>query len=113
MSTPISPPFAAGDTVLYPHHGAGIVLDSGSRTVNDVKRDYLRIYLLSKGMTLHVPVDETDSVALTRISATEAVVRVQLTGASIRPVSAHLRPVVERLRNDGSPNRFMLNALLA
>ena len=47
--------FEEGDKVVYPHHGAGIVLKKESRELMGEERDYLTIKILHNELTVMVP----------------------------------------------------------
>ena len=49
--------FNAGDTVVYPHHGAGRVLEIVEKDFRGELRRYYSIQILHSGMTVMVPVD--------------------------------------------------------
>ena len=44
-----------GDKVVYPHHGAGVVLKKQTKDIMDVKREYLTIKILHNELTVMVP----------------------------------------------------------
>ena len=47
--------FEIGDSVVYPHHGAGKVLKKELRTMFGEEREYLTIKILHNDMTVMVP----------------------------------------------------------
>ena len=47
--------FEVGDNVVYPHHGAGVVLEKEAKDLLGENRDYLTIQILHNGMTAMVP----------------------------------------------------------
>ena len=47
--------FEVGDNVVYPHHGAGVVLKKETKDLMGEKRDYLTINILHNNMTVMVP----------------------------------------------------------
>ena len=59
--------FEVGETVVYPHHGAGKVLKKETRDLMGVKRDYLTIQILHNDMTVQVPSENCDKVGLRRV----------------------------------------------
>ena len=60
----IAPPFARGDAVIYPQHGAGRVVDVVTKTMGDEERDYLVIDLELQELRVWVPVDEAIDVGV-------------------------------------------------
>jgi CarD family transcriptional regulator len=82
--------FQAGDTVVYPHHGAGRVLEIEEQDFQGESRRYYTIQILHSDMTVKVPVDSVER-------------------AGIRPVISE--PMVEEvmgvLRDD--PTKMPLN----
>jgi CarD family transcriptional regulator len=57
-------PFAEGDAVIYPQHGAGRIVEVRSRTVGDVERDYFVIDLELQDLRVWVPVDEAEELGV-------------------------------------------------
>ena len=47
--------FEEGDKVVYPHHGAGLVLKKETRELMGEKREYLTIKILHNALTVMVP----------------------------------------------------------
>ncbi len=68
--------FEEGDNVVYPHHGAGVVLKKESRDMMGEKRDYLTIKILHNDMTVMVPCDNAHRAGLRRVINEEQVRRV-------------------------------------
>ena len=66
---PVACEFAEGDNVVYPHHGAGVVIKKESRDLMGEKRDYLTIKILHNDMTVNVPSDNADRVGLRKVIA--------------------------------------------
>ena len=64
--------FEVGDKVVYPQHGAGVVVGRETKTVLGEARDYLTIRIIASEMTLMVPADATDAAGLSRGSASNA-----------------------------------------
>jgi CarD family transcriptional regulator len=65
-----------GDEVVYPHHGAGKVLEKQKKEVLGSRREYLTIKILHNNMTVMVPTDSADRAGLRRVIGEEAVERV-------------------------------------
>jgi CarD family transcriptional regulator len=68
--------FEAGDNVVYPHHGAGVVLKKESKELLGEKRDYLTIKILHNDMTVMVPCDNAHTAGLRRVIDEEQVKKV-------------------------------------
>jgi len=56
--------FKVGEKVVYPHHGAGTVVEKEMRTVLGQKREYLTITILHNDMTVQVPSENAERVGL-------------------------------------------------
>jgi CarD family transcriptional regulator len=56
--------FDEGDKVVYPHHGAGVVLKKESRDLLGEKRDYLTIQILHNSLTVMVPCENAGLAGL-------------------------------------------------
>ena len=56
--------FSAGDTVVYPHHGAGRVLEIVEQEFHGQPRCYYSIQILHSDMTVLVPVDRVDRAGI-------------------------------------------------
>ena len=65
-----------GDNVVYPHHGAGVVLKRESRDMMGESKDYLTIKILHNDMTVMVPAESAHRAGLRRVIDEEAVQRV-------------------------------------
>jgi CarD family transcriptional regulator len=68
--------FEVGDNVVYPHHGAGVVLKRESKDLMGEKRDYLTINILHNNMTVMVPCENAHRAGLRRVIDEEQVKRV-------------------------------------
>lgn len=68
--------FAIGDQVVYPHHGAGVVLKKEQKTVSGVRRQYLTIKILHNSMTVMVPSENAGVAGLRRVIDEDTVNRV-------------------------------------
>ncbi len=73
---PMECEFGVGDNVVYPHHGAGVVIKRESRDMMGESRDYLTIKILHNDMTVMVPADNAHRAGLRRVIDEEAVQRV-------------------------------------
>jgi CarD family transcriptional regulator len=65
-----------GDNVVYPHHGAGVVVKKESKELLGEKRDYLTIKILHNDMTVMVPCENAHRAGLRRVINEEQVKRV-------------------------------------
>jgi CarD family transcriptional regulator len=68
--------FQVGDNVVYPHHGAGVVLKRESRDMMGESQDYLTIKILHNDMTVMVPACNAHRAGLRRVIDEDAVRRV-------------------------------------
>ena len=68
--------FEVGDNVVYPHHGAGVVLRKESKELLGEEREYLTIKILHNDMTVMVPCENAHVAGLRRVINEEQVRRV-------------------------------------
>jgi CarD family transcriptional regulator len=68
--------YQVGDNVVYPHHGAGVVLKKETRDMMGESRDYLTIKILHNDMTVMVPCENAHRAGLRRVIDEEQVRRV-------------------------------------
>ncbi|HEX2111711.1 MAG TPA: CarD family transcriptional regulator [Gaiellaceae bacterium] len=68
--------YKVGDKVVYPHHGAGVVVKKETRTVLGQEREYLTIQILHNDMTVNVPSENCERVGLRKVIDEEMVERV-------------------------------------
>ena len=73
---PVECTFEVGDNVVYPHHGAGVVLKRESKDLLGEKRDYLTIKILHNDMTVMVPCENAHRAGLRRVIDEEQVKQV-------------------------------------
>ena len=59
--------FEVGDEVVYPHHGAGLVLKKEIKKVFGEEREYLTIKILHNEMTVMVPCQNAHLAGLRRV----------------------------------------------
>jgi len=59
--------FEIGDNVVYPHHGAGVVLKKETKNLLGEERDYLTIKILHNEMTVMVPCENAEMAGLRRV----------------------------------------------
>jgi len=79
--------FNAGDTVVYPHHGAGRIEKIEERTICGRQKAYMTIRILHNDMTVLVPVD----------GAGRAGIRAVIPEAMVEEVIAVLRDDATRM----------------
>lgn len=58
------PTFKSGDRVVYPHHGAAIIIDTESRKINGEEKKYFVLQAVHDNLTVRVPVDMADEVGM-------------------------------------------------
>jgi CarD family transcriptional regulator len=68
--------FECGDSVVYPHHGAGKVLKKEAKVLLGQERVYLTIKILHNDMTVMVPSEKAAQVGLRRVIDEETVEKV-------------------------------------
>jgi len=73
---PVGCEFGAGDNVVYPHHGAGVVIRKETKELLGERRDYLTIKILHNDMTVMVPCENAHRAGLRRVINEEQVKRV-------------------------------------
>ncbi|HEY1591930.1 MAG TPA: CarD family transcriptional regulator [Solirubrobacteraceae bacterium] len=69
--------FEVGDSVVYPHHGAGKVIRKEKKEVLGERREYLTIKILHNDMTVMVPTENAAIAGLRRVIDEETVKKVQ------------------------------------
>jgi CarD family transcriptional regulator len=74
--SPVECKFDIGDNVVYPHHGAGVVLMKETKDLLGEKRDYLTIKILHNDMTVMVPCENAHRAGLRRVIDGEDVKKV-------------------------------------
>ena len=65
--------FNIGDKVVYPHHGAGVVIQKETKSVLGEDREYLTIRILHNDMTVMVPSDNIDKAGLRKVIGEDTV----------------------------------------
>ena len=68
--------FEIGDSVVYPHHGAGKVMRKEQKEVLGESREYLTIKILHNDMTVMVPTENAALAGLRRVIDEETVKKV-------------------------------------
>jgi CarD family transcriptional regulator len=69
--------FEIGDSVVYPHHGAGRVIRKDQKEVMGERREYLTIKILHNDMTVMVPTENAALAGLRRVIDEETLKKVQ------------------------------------
>lgn len=59
--------YEIGDKVVYPHHGAGKIVDKEEKEVLGQCREYLTIKILYNEMTVMVPTENADKAGLRKV----------------------------------------------
>lgn len=59
--------FEEGDKVVYPHHGAGVVLEKADAELMGEVREYLTIKILHNDLTVKVPTEKAGEAGLRRV----------------------------------------------
>jgi len=79
---PVPCEFEVGDNVVYPHHGAGVVLKKETKDLLGERREYLTIKILHNDLTVMVPCENAHRAGLRRVIDEDDVRRVSevLTG---------------------------------
>ena len=65
--------FDVGDKVVYPHHGAGTIVQKETKNVLGEDREYLTIKILHNDMTVMVPSDNVDKAGLRKVIGEDTV----------------------------------------
>ncbi len=68
--------FEIGDSVVYPHHGAGKVVKKEDKNILGEVKQYLTIKILHNDMTVMVPCENAGKAGLRRIIDEEAIKKV-------------------------------------
>ena len=68
--------FEVGDSVVYPHHGAGKVLRKEQKSILGESREYLTIEILHNSMTVMVPTENAAVAGLRRVIDEETCLKV-------------------------------------
>jgi len=68
--------FELGDHVVYPHHGAGKVMNKEEMEMLGERREYLTIKILHNDMTVRVPTENAALAGLRRVIDEETVKKV-------------------------------------
>jgi CarD family transcriptional regulator len=65
--------YEVGDKVVYPQHGAGVVVGREQRAVLGEEREYLTIRIFASDMTVMVPADGTDAAGIRPVIGSEEI----------------------------------------
>ena len=66
-------PFAVGDKVVYPHHGAAIIEGKEKRLFDGKKTDYFVLRITYGDLKVSIPVDKADEIGLREVINDEEV----------------------------------------
>jgi len=69
-------PFAVGETVVYPHHGAALIEDISTRCIRGVERTYLRLRVTQGDLTIEVPAENVELVGVRDVVGPEGLEKV-------------------------------------
>jgi CarD family transcriptional regulator len=58
------PTFKSGDRVVYPHHGAAVIMKTETREINGEKKKYFVLQAVHDNLTVRVPVDMVEEVGM-------------------------------------------------
>ena len=61
--------FKLGETVVYPKHGVGEIIDLISMEISSIKTKFYVVKMEQAKLTIHVPLDKQEEVGLRRISS--------------------------------------------
>ena len=64
--------FEVGDSVVYPHHGAGQVIKKEEKNILGETKQYLTIKILHNDMTVMVPCENAGKAGLRFVTLSEA-----------------------------------------
>ena len=85
-------PFAVGDKVVYPHHGAAIIEGKEKRPFEGKKTDYFVLRITYGDLKVSIPVDKADEIGLREVINDE----------EVEEVFAVLRKKEARMPTNGS-----------
>lgn len=61
-------PFAIGETVVYPHHGAARIQDISTKVIRGEEKLYLTLEVMQGDLTIQVPADKVEEVGVRDVS---------------------------------------------
>jgi CarD family transcriptional regulator len=56
--------FKVGETVVYPHHGAALIIEKAERTIRGETKDYLQLRVAQTELTIWVPEENVEMVGV-------------------------------------------------
>ncbi|MEN9715516.1 MAG: hypothetical protein RJA35_983 [Actinomycetota bacterium] len=68
--------FKVGETVVYPHHGAALIIEKTERTIRGETKDYLQLRVAQTELTIWVPEENVESVGVRDVINNEGVEQV-------------------------------------
>ncbi len=75
-SSKLSEKFKAGDKIVYPKHGVGIINTVCKRSIGGSEQQMFEITIISSGMRAMVPVEQAEAVGLRKVIDKKSVDRV-------------------------------------
>jgi len=101
--------FKVGDMAVYPAHGVGVIQSIDTKSISGGKREsYFVLRILDTGITIMVPINNTDQVGLRRIMDAQAVLsvykilRAREIDVEPKPWNRRYRQYMDKLKS-GSP----------
>ena len=68
--------FEVGETVVYPHHGAAMIVEVKKRTIRGEEKVYLKLNVAQGDLTIEVPAENVDLVGVRDVIGKEGLDRV-------------------------------------
>lgn len=68
--------FQVGETVVYPHHGAAVIQEIKTETVDGVEKEFLVLQILQGDLEIEVPAENLDLVGIRDVVDEEGVEQV-------------------------------------
>jgi CarD family transcriptional regulator len=101
--------FKVGDMAVYPAHGVGVIQSIETKSISGGKREsYFVMRILDTGITIMVPINNTEQVGLRRIMDAQAVLsvykilRAREIDVEPKPWNRRYRQYMDKLKS-GSP----------
>ena len=68
--------FKVGETVVYPHHGAALIIEKAERTIRGETKQYLQLRVAQTELTIWVPEENVELVGVRDVIDNEGVEQV-------------------------------------
>jgi CarD family transcriptional regulator len=68
--------FKVGETVVYPHHGAALIIEKAERTIRGETKQYLQLRVAQTELTIWVPEENVELVGVRDVIDNEGVQQV-------------------------------------